>query len=121
MSAKAAFILDLKKVVPNVDHDGIETAWKQELELRAAQRAAEEKAAQRAAEEKAAQRAAEEKAAEREFELEKLRIVQQRGGNGKFFLCYMRSLWLLPVFLCCFLFSCHVCSALQLISLHPSS
>jgi hypothetical protein len=78
MSAKAAFILDLKKAVPDVEHDGIETAWEQELELRAAEAEREDKRL-------AAEREDKRLAAEREHELAKMRIGQQRDGDGKFF------------------------------------
>jgi cell division septum initiation protein DivIVA len=105
MSAKAAFILDLKKADPDVDHDGIEIAWKQELELRAAEREDKRLAAEAEREEKrlaaeaereekrlaaeaereekrlAAEAEREEKrlAAERKYELAKLSMTQQRG------------------------------------------
>jgi hypothetical protein len=100
MSAKAAFILDLKKADPDVDHDGIEIAWKQELELRAAEREEkrlaaereekrlaaerEEKAAEREEKRLAAEAAREEKRLAREFELEKLRISKQSIDDGTF-------------------------------------
>jgi hypothetical protein len=94
MSAKAAFILELKKADSEVGRDDIEIAWKEELELRRLEREEKRLAAEAEREEKrlAAEAEREEKRllAEREFELEKLRIAKQDIGDGTFFLSFVQ-------------------------------
>ena len=97
MGSKPDFLKEYKQQDSQATREQLEAAWQEELERRAQQAEREEKAAER--EEKAAEREdkrlaveaeredkrqaaeREEKAAEREFELAKLRMTQQRGGN----------------------------------------
>jgi ribosomal protein L9 len=73
MTSQPEFIKAFKEADPEASREDIDKAWKEEKQREEKRLAAEREEKRLAAE------------AEREHELAKLRIAQQRGGDGKLF------------------------------------
>ena len=81
MTSQPEFIKAFKEADPEASREDIDKAWKEEKQREDKRLAAEREDKRLAAEREEKRLAAE---AEREHELAKLRIEQQRGGDGKF-------------------------------------